>query len=328
MTISGLLNSGIIGIDLIICYILKNQTYLIMRSLYILIFSLVCFSCSQTSSPQQESPAEPISLLGTWDLLQYIDADDEQGKWLSYADTILYQKHLTSTHFTWIKYDLKNDQMLGMGGGNYHLKDNQYVENIDFFHPPSSSELGQSIPFEVRHEGGKWYHTGYAKEMSIDFDEGTMVALDSNKIEEIWTRNSAQLTKDPSLHGTWGLEQYRYDKDDSYFEYPDMMGYMKLITSSHFIWVKYDTEGDQIFASGSGTYSYDGSGNYKENIEMMHPPAHTLRGTSVEFQIEISDHRWDLLGYGIQQPSGDTLLIDEVWRPHSTSLEEEVAVSL
>lgn len=299
-----------------------------MRFSSLVIFLLVCASCAQNSSPQQESPSEPITLIGSWDLVSYIPSDDETRTWLSYADTILYQKHLTPTHFTWVKYDLKNDQLLGMGGGNYYTEEGRYIENIDFFHPPASSELGQSIPFDVRFENGKWYHTGYAKQMEIDFDLGTMVVADSNKIEEIWVRTDVPEAESDALVGTWDLQQYRYDPDESYYQYPEMMGYMKLITPTHFIWVKYDTEGDQIFGSGSGPYTFDGISDYKEDIQMMHPPAHTLRGTIVEFNIKVNDHRWDLLGYGLRQPTNDTLLIDEIWRHHSTSLEEEVAISL
>lgn len=298
-----------------------------MRFLSLLIFLLVCFSCAQTNNPQQETAAEPVSLIGTWDLVSFIAPDDTTQQWRDHGDSILYQKHLTPTHFTWIMYDTKNDQMIGMGGGNYSQQEHLYIENIDFFHPPASSELGQSIPFEVRFEGDKWYHTGYAKEMEMDFDLGTMVVADSNKIEEIWVRTTEPIAESNLLVGTWGLQQYRYDPDESYYEYPEMMGYLKLITPTHFIWVKWDTEGDQIFASGSGPYRYDGNRRYEEQIQMMHPPAHTLRGTTVSFDIDLSEHRWDLLGYGLRQPANDTLIIDEVWRHHATSLEDEVAIS-
>lgn len=299
-----------------------------MRFSHLLIFLLVCFSCAQTTSPQQqEASSEPVSLIGTWDLVSFIAPDDPDKLWRDHGDTILYQKHLTPTHFTWIMYDLKNDQMIGMGGGNYSRKENLYIENIDFFHPPASSELGQSIPFEVRFEDGKWYHTGYAKEVEMDFDLGTVVVADSTKIEEIWKRTQEPIAANDQLVGTWDLQQYRYDANESYYEYPKMMGYLKLITPTHFIWVKYDKEGDQIFGSGSGPYRFDGNRDYQEVIQMMHPPAHTLRGTTVQFDIDVSDHRWDLLGYGLQQPNNDTLLIDEVWGHHANTLEEEVAIN-
>ena len=300
-----------------------------MRFFSLVVFLLVCLSCAQHSSPQQESPGEPVSLMGSWDLVSFIADDDPTRAWRDHGDSILYQKHLTPTHFTWIMFDLKNDQLIGMGGGNYHMDEGRYVENIDFFYPPASSELGQSIPFDVRFENGKWYHTGYAKEMDFDFDLGIMTVSDSVRIEEIWERTDAPEAVSDQLVGTWSLEQYRYDPNESYYEYPAMMGYLKLITPTHFVWVKYDKEGDQIFGSGSGPYRFDGSEDYQEDIRMMYPSDRTLRGSTVAFTIKVSDHRWDHFGYGIQQATGDTLLlIDEVWRSHTTTLEDEVALNL
>ena len=50
-----------------------------------------------------------------------------------------------------------------------------------------------------------------------------------------------------------------------YLFYPEIIGYMKILTASHFVWIKYDKEGDQVYAAGSGTYSYE-AGSYTEKI--------------------------------------------------------------
>lgn len=295
-----------------------------------IIFLLVLplFSCTSPNNPK-ENEAQPEGLLGTWDLKSYIDHPGNGTEWESYEDGILYQKHLTASHFNWVQYDLENEQLLGLGGGNYETRDDKYIENIDFFYPPGSSELGQTIPFDLVMKDGEWFHTGYAKEMEIDFETGEMVPGDSNKIEEIWVRSNDLTAKDLGLSGTWDLKHYRDKLDDSYYEYPEMTGYIKLITPTHFAWVKYDKQGDQIYSAGSGTYKFDGE-QYIETVKMFHPSGSGLVGATIPFSQKLTNHKWDLFGYGpITNSSGieDSVLIDEVWMIHVNTLEEEVALT-
>ncbi len=299
-----------------------------MRFFILLILTAALLSCSSTNEKATVSSEEGISLIGTWNLISYIDHPNNKTEWQSYPSNILYQKHVTETHFTWVMYDKDQDLMLGMGGGNYQMQDDKYVENIDFFYPPASSELGQSIPFDVAFKDGKWYHTGYAKEMEIDFNTGQMVAGDSNKIEEIWIKASEASASNMDLAGTWDLRRYRDKLTDSYYEYPEMTGYIKLITPTHFAWVKYDKDGDQIYNAGSGTYSFDGQ-SYVENIEMIFPQGSGQIGTTIDFSLNLTDYQWEHFGYGPRTLDGelDSFLIDEIWTAHVNSIEEEVAVS-
>ncbi len=289
--------------------------------LFIFPLAALLLSCSATNNSTARLEKKQ-TLLGTWELVQYIPAGETE--WTKHPQTLLYQKHITPTHFTWVRYDTEKDQLEGIGGGNYHFKDGKYVENIEFIHPPGSSILGQSIPFEAKVKSGEWHHIGYARDLEIDFEGNQMVQGDSTKIEEIWVRTSEKVADNLSLKGTWDLKLYKETAEESYYEYPEMIGYMKLITDTHFVWIRYDKEGDQVYGTGSGTYNFDGN-TYTENIQMFYPSGSTLLGTSITFEAEINDYQWKHLGYGEGEDA--PLLIDEVWISHLNTLEEEVAVS-
>ncbi len=285
-------------------------------------------SCASTSS-SLELTTEDVSIVGTWNLVSFIDHPNGKTEWESHPDNIIYQKHLTGTHFTWVQYDTEQDLLLGMGGGNYSTAENKYIENIDFFYPPASSELGQSIPFDMEFKDGKWYHTGFAKVMEIDFETGGMIATDSSKIEEIWTKSTDEMAQNSDLMGTWALKQYRDNLDGTYYEYPEMTGYIKLITPTHFAWTRYDKDGDQIYTAGTGTYQFDGE-TYTETVQVIYPQGSGIIGETIDFSINLNAYKWEHFGYiPVSKPDEplDTLLIDEIWNFHVPTLEEEVGVS-
>ncbi|MEL7004563.1 MAG: hypothetical protein AAFN93_17785, partial [Bacteroidota bacterium] len=126
-------------------------------------------------------------------------------------------------------------------------------------------------------------------------------------------------TNEESLLGTWQLQSYREEQDSSRSEYPSFVKYMKSITPTHFIWVKYNGEGDEVMAAGSGTYGYE-TGKYTENIEMIYPPGANQVGTSVAFSADFQEdgdwiHKGHILKTDAENPAVvvDSLLIDEVW---------------
>ncbi|MEM9326100.1 MAG: hypothetical protein AAGA85_10610 [Bacteroidota bacterium] len=290
---------------------------------FTLTLAVLLLSCSASNNATSKLEKKQ-TLLGTWDLVSYVDHEESKTEWQEYPQHILYQKHVTGTHFTWIRYNKEKDQLEGMGGGNYHFRDGKYVENIEYFYPPGAGILGQSIPFEAKVKNDQWQHTGYIREMELDFEEAAMVQGDSVKIEEIWVRSSASEASNQQLAGTWDLKLYRDNPEESYYEYPELTGYLKLITDTHFVWIKYDQEGDQIYGAGCGTYDFNGE-QYTENIQMFYPSGSTLLGTSITFNAEINDYQWKHLGYGEGEDA--KILIDEVWISHVNTIEEEVAVS-
>jgi len=284
--------------------------------LYFLI--LVVFAGCGGEQKEVESTAYELDALqGTWRLVKYINHEEGETEWSQYGDEIIYEKHITPTHFTWIKYDKSKDNLDGIGGGTYGFDGKVYTEDIQFFLPPGSSELGQAIPFDVKFEGDQWYHLGYAKVFEFDAELGEMVVTDSIRIEEKWEKVENG-NPEESLMGTWQLQSYREKQDSSRSEYPSFVKYMKSITHSHFIWVKYNGEGDEVMAAGSGTYGYE-NGNYIENIEMIYPPGANQVGTSASFSADFENGNWIHKGYILKtdpdDPSAivDSLLIDEIW---------------
>ncbi len=270
---------------------------------------------------------DKVNLVGSWEIISYIDHENKGTEWLSYGDEIIKQKHITPTHFTWLMYDKEEDRLMGLGGGTYIINNNgEYVENIDFFYPPGSSELGQSIPFDVKFQDGNWYHTGYAKRMEIN-GLGLLISTDSVKIEEIWSPVTPKSENEDEIVGTWRLEKLRTDRDGDYQYYPDYMGYLKLLTPTHFIWVQYNKDGDEIFASGSGPYKYKKK-NYIETLEMTHPSNSNVKGAVIKFDIELTGTKWKHYGWAPEIPGktdGDENLIDEYWIRYTSDIDDETA---
>lgn len=68
-------------------------------------------------------------------------------------------KMLTGTRFQWIAINTKTKKFFGTGGGNYHLKDGKYTEEIDFF-SRDDSRVGASLSFDYKLDGDDWHHSG------------------------------------------------------------------------------------------------------------------------------------------------------------------------
>jgi hypothetical protein len=257
------------------------------------------------------------SLEGSWRRISV--KNQETGEWVATPTNIIYEKYLSPTHFCWVNYNVDQDSLLGTGGGTY-VYDNEsstYTEDIRFFLPAGSQLLGQAIPFEGRFEDGKWYHTGYSKIFDFDPDTGENIITDSSKIEEIWERTDVSSSQQ-GLVGTWQLESYKGEGDSLRSEYPDFVNYVKLITPTHFVWVHYLSEQDQVLALGGGAYRYDGD-KYTETLNFVYPSGSGQVGTVLPFDCKIGGDSWYHTGYIIikdenNQPS-DSVRIDEVWKP-------------
>ncbi len=290
------------------------------------------FGCSTQKMIENESYAEPTGAVeGSWQLVSYIDHARGDTAWSEYPDNIIYQKHITPTHFTWLRYDTETDRTTGTGGGTYTHIGELYVEDIHFFYPPGTDIIGQSIPFLVNIKDGKWHHTGYSKNMEFDAETGEMVVTDSTKIEEIWERVEAHGVKpnqNLALVGTWELVSYMDPNQEVWSDYPGFVGYVKHITPTHFVFVKYNAEGDEVMFEGGGTYSLNGD-TYTENIQFMYPSNSQQVGTSLPFTMETKDGKWYHTGYvkkiETQPQTGTTVVVDstrikEIWELYENTL--------
>jgi len=294
-----------------------------IKTLILSVLILVLDSCSSGDPDQSRDLSIEITPLeGSWELSKYINHPEGGTDWESHGPEIMYQKHITPTHFTWIRYNKETDKLEGAGGGTYKYDGLVYTENIHFYHPPGTSLLGQAIPFDVNFEEGTWYHTGYTKELEFNPEVGELVIVDTTKIEEQWLKiggvsNSKEMVK------TWNLVGHKFSLSDSaYAVYPDSIRYIKHLTSTHFTWVKYYNESKEgeVIELGSGRYQ-SADTYYKELIEIMHPSGSNQVNTELTFEKTISNNQWFHLGYilRVQYSDGvmhvlDSGLVDEIWQ--------------
>jgi hypothetical protein len=294
-----------------------------MFILWVLVIWLVG-ACSTGDTEQSSNLSDQItSLEGSWELSEYINHPAGGTEWEDYGAEIIYQKHITPTHFTWFKYNTETDNLEGAGGGTYKFDGSVYTENIHFYHPPGSSLLGQAIPFDVKFEKDIWFHTGYSKELEFDPESSELVIVDTTKIEEQWLKLSG-VTDGNNMVKTWKLTGYKSNPSDStYAEYTDFVGYIKLLTSTHFTWIRYNGEGKEGEVIGLGSGRYESStDSYKEFIEIMHPPGSNQVNTDITFEKSIIGNKWFHQGYVLRVEYGDngvmhvldSSLVDEVWQ--------------
>ncbi|MEM6631576.1 MAG: DUF4488 domain-containing protein [Bacteroidota bacterium] len=83
----------------------------------------------------------------------------------------------------------------------------------------------------------------------------------------------------------------------------------KFISKERFAWMDFDDETGQIFGSGGGTYTFDGT-NYVENLEYYLEDS-TVIGTQIAFTAEFKKGKWYHKGT-FKTPNGD-IEIKEVW---------------
>ncbi len=289
-------------------------------------FILVCLlvtGCT-TNDEKSEEKQDELSLEGTWELLMYIDHQGGGTEWVEYDENIIYLKHITATHFTWASYDKSTQTLNGTGGGTYTFDGKEYIEDIEFFYPAGSSELGQAIPFTVGMEDGQWFHTGYVKVMEFDAEKGENIVSDSSKIEEIWGRVE-DLGNELELVGTWELVSVKNPGDSIWTEYPDFVGYLKHITPTHFNWIYFNTEGDEVSGEGGGIYKLKGN-DYIEYIQYSYNTIHNIVNTEARFSYRIEGDKWYHNGYvkdlKLDPESGEYIVadsskIEEIWQRYS-----------
>jgi hypothetical protein len=273
---------------------MKSWNYVI-GVMVLLIMNIGC-------APQENEAIAELQkedLIGTWRLIKTIEIGHEDSTNRRDGVEKFYIKHVNDTHFIWVEYDRKKNMLLGTGGGTYTLKDNIYTEDIRFYYPPGSNEMGQAIPFKAEiNNDGIWHHTGYAKLMEFDPETAESVMVDTAIIDELWERVDITPKDDSSgkLLGSWEIVNYLEQVDSTYSEYPSFYGIFKLMTPTHFTWVHYNTEADEIFALGGGPYSVVGD-QYIELIEYIHPQEDSKIGVNAVYTWSQEDeNRWNIQG--------------------------------
>ncbi len=161
--------------------------YMKMKKILLKALLVLCIGVLLGASvPKENRLANGTDLVGTWQLVKFKYSGDSLFKDL--PGFMIYRKLITPSHFTWVSYDADGDEVSGLGGGTYTLKNGTYIENIEYFYPKGSSLLGSAIPFDCRIENGLWYHAGYIQYREYDAEKDRYVVVNTEKIEEVWKR--------------------------------------------------------------------------------------------------------------------------------------------
>ena len=284
-------------------------------SISLMVLYLLCLmSCTPSEKPAKAVVLGKDALVGSWRLIKTIEIGHEDSTNRRDGEEKFYIKHINNTHFIWVEFDRINNQLLGTGGGTYTIENGIYTENIEFYYPPGANELGQAIPFTAEiDEDGIWRHTGYAKIMEFDPETADNIMVDSVIIDELWERIDVPVSDDSDgqLVGSWDFQNYLVQSDSTWGTYPPFYGIMKLITPTHFTWVQYNTEGDEIFGIGGGTYLIS-EDQYIELIQFIHPPRPDLTGVNAVYswRQDNNDH-WNISG--VVESRDQPILLEENW---------------
>jgi hypothetical protein len=305
---------------------MKSKNSYIIAGLVLLTIQFGC-------APQEKSAVVKLQkedLLGSWRLIKTIEIGHEDSTNRRDGEEKFYIKHINNSHFVWVEYDRINERLLGTGGGTYTLENNTYTENIQFYFPPGANELGQAIPFQAElNEEGVWHHTGYAKLMEFDPETAENVMVDSAIIDEMWERIDTDPADDSNgkLVGSWTFTNV-LEQSDTYTEYPSFYGILKILTPTHFTWIHYNTEGDEVYMIGGGPYSIVGD-HYTELIEFVYPGRQDQIGVNAVYTwSQDNDDHWNISGVIEGRDSLQNL--EENWarfKGSNTEVEESAEVS-
>lgn len=280
------------------------------------VVALMMYNCG--GGEKTVNTSNPENLQGSWRLIRTIEHGAEDTTNRRDGKNVVYQKHITPTHFIWIEYDLDANELLGTGGGSYTYDGSRYIEDVQFFYPPGSNERGQQIVFNVDFGEGNWRHTGYVKVFDFDPESGDNLVSDSIIIDEVWEPiEPGGDNSDQRLVGTWELLSYKEVTDSIYSEYPGFVAYFKHLTPTHFAWVHFNRDGDEVLAVGAGPYTLVGD-DYTESLRLVHPKG-VLMGADLPFKASIENGRWIHKGiFFTPDPDNpgqaDTAVVDEIWR--------------
>ncbi|MEZ7278905.1 hypothetical protein [Pseudoalteromonas sp. 68 DY56-GL68] len=95
-------------------------------------------------------------LLGSWQFIEGKYAV-EDGYVTAKAPELNSVKLITDSHFSYITQ--KNGKFHYAGGGEYILKEQQFIETFSYGNVPSL--LGKTMAFDYKVEGDVWHHTLY-----------------------------------------------------------------------------------------------------------------------------------------------------------------------
>src|SRR5262249_57023073 len=99
-----------------------------IRALAVVLAGLATASlCAPGRTDEQATKAR---ILGTWRLVSYKYGD--QGDLRPAPASLTTLKHITPTHFEWVRYDPNTKKAQSAAGGRYTLAGSQYTETVEY----------------------------------------------------------------------------------------------------------------------------------------------------------------------------------------------------
>ncbi len=122
-----------------------------------LFLTCLVFLVSQVAVDAQEREETPASpLLGTWKLMSA--KTEAEGEFREPELTML--KHITDTHFTWVRFDPKSKRITQAGGGRYVVEGDKYIETVEYGLGTVMSLKGKEQRFDWKVQGNRFYQVG------------------------------------------------------------------------------------------------------------------------------------------------------------------------
>lgn len=120
-------------LNLFIMTIAPNK--LLEQKAVLVMLAIILLSC-QSSQPTDRSAAVPVSLAGTWQLLQGTTIENGDTVVTDYTQNVSFIKIINETHFAFLQHDLTKGRdsaaVFVAGGGKYILKDSVYTEHLAY----------------------------------------------------------------------------------------------------------------------------------------------------------------------------------------------------
>lgn len=205
-------------------------------------------------------------------------------------EEIEYIKLYQDGYFAFGAKRLEDNHFIAAGGGDFSLKDGQYVETLDFF-TPDPEQVGTINTFQL-----DWVND----KMVISAE------LNGKMLVEIWEKVS---DSQDALTGNWVITgRMREGKINR--STPGDRRTIKILAGGRFQWVAFNSQTREFMGSGGGTYSAE-NGKYVEQI-LFFSRDDSRVGASLDFDFELIDGEWHHQGLSSK---GDP--IHEIWTPYA-----------
>jgi hypothetical protein len=170
-------------------------------------------------------------------------------------------------HFAAVVYNVKENKFLGTCGGTWEVEGNSFVE-IHEFNTMKADLIGKELKNTIEMKDGK---------LVFKMKEG----------DEEWTRIDDG--SPGKLAGAWVITGRVNDGQVRKMN-PGARKTMKILSGTRFQWIAYNSETNEFFGTGAGTYTSE-DGKYVETIDVFSRDNSRV-GMKLEFNFSLEDGNW------------------------------------